>query len=370
MLALFSFGSTKLGRIMRLAVIGAVALGVVGIGGSVWANPPDENGNHNHGGGGGGGDDGGGGEPTGTVYFTTGGVFQGPLYTMNADGSNKTLVPGGILGEPSRALHGNQRWYLELRFIADEFYPDAGQRREVFAVSESGAVVQLTDQPDLEPVPSVTFGATRWTPDDARLSWVALQWDADTGMPVDAGVYVAEVAYDPTSGDVIGLAAQPLDPMVPTAFVEDYSQVWRPVVRTHDWSPDQTAIVYDTVDWELFTADGATGQSSLLLSTSKGAGWPVWSPNGSKIAFQYGQGGTATINPDGSREKTVFRGADIPQWSPGGSHLIYGVFGSIFQDERADVYRTTAKGGARVNLTEDLDTRWLSGTPTGPVAWR
>ena len=63
MLALFSFGSTKLARIMRLAVIGAVALGVVGIGGSVWANPPDGNGNHNHCGGGGD-DGGGGGAPT------------------------------------------------------------------------------------------------------------------------------------------------------------------------------------------------------------------------------------------------------------------------------------------------------------------
>ncbi len=51
MLALFSFGSAKLGRIMRLAVMGAVALGVVGIGGSVLGNPPDENGNHQHGGG-------------------------------------------------------------------------------------------------------------------------------------------------------------------------------------------------------------------------------------------------------------------------------------------------------------------------------
>ena len=57
MLALFSFGSAKLGRIMRLTIIGAVGLGVVGIGGSVSADPRDENGNHHHGGGGGGGGD-------------------------------------------------------------------------------------------------------------------------------------------------------------------------------------------------------------------------------------------------------------------------------------------------------------------------
>ena len=51
MLALFSFGSAKLGTITRLAVFGAVALGVVGIGGPVSADPPDGNGNHQHGGG-------------------------------------------------------------------------------------------------------------------------------------------------------------------------------------------------------------------------------------------------------------------------------------------------------------------------------
>ena len=177
----------------------------------------------------------------------------GPLNTMDGDGANKTLVPGDVHGEPSHDLHGGQRWYLELRFIAGEFYPDGGERRELFAVTEGGDAVQLSHQADLESVRSVTFGATRWTPDDAFVSWVALQWDAETGLPVDAGVYVAEVAYDSTSGDVIGLASQPADPMVPTAFVEDYYEVWRPLVRTHDWSPDQTAIVYDTVDWELFT---------------------------------------------------------------------------------------------------------------------
>ncbi len=378
MLALFSIGSSKLGRIMRLVVIGAVALGVVGIGGSVWANPPDGKGNHNHGGGGGGGgDDGGGGGPAGTIYFATGFSFGGPLNTMDGDGANKAPLPGDVHGDPSHALHGDQRWYLEVQFITGEFYPDGDERRELFAVTEAGGTVQLTDQADLEPMPSVTFGATRWTPDDAFVSWVGLRWDPISGMPVDAGVYVAEVAYDATSGDVIGLAAQPIDPMVPTAFVADFSEVWRPVVRTHDWSPDQSAIVYDTVDWELFTADSSTGDSFPLLVGTFVEGWPVWSPNGSKIAFQTGSGAPsiATINPDGSGFKKIIRrtgqaGAGIPAWSPTGEHLIYRWNGSILGDDRADTYRASASGSGKTNLTADIDTRWLRGTPTTPIAWR
>ena len=365
MLALFSCGSAKLGRIMRLAVIGAVALGVVGIDGSVSANPPDENGNHQHGGG----DDGGGGGPAGTIYFRIAGQF----HTMDADGANKAPVPGDVYGEPSHALHGDQRWYLEVRFIAGEFYPDGGERRELFAVTEAGAVVQLTDQGDLELVTSFTLGATRWTPDDEFVSWVALRWDGITGLPVDAGVYVAEVDYDPVSGDVIGVVAQPLDPLVPTAFVEDFSEVWRPLVRTHDWSPDQTAIVYDTVDGELFTADTFTGDSFLLTNTT-GVGCPVWSPDGSKIAFRVPVASIATINPDGSGEKIIIKrrshsvfGASMPFWSPTGEHLIYRWHPGKTQGGEfpiPDVYRAAAGGGGKTNLTADLD-----GGAT-PIAWR
>ena len=340
--------------------------GVLGLPGGALADPPP----HNHGGGGGGG---GGGAPAGTIYFATSGSFGGPLNTMDGDGANKVPVPGDVHGEPSHDLHGDQRWYLEVRFIADEFYPDGGERRELFAVTEAGDEVQLTDQADLEPVPSVTFGATRWTPDDAFVSWVGLRWDGITGLPVDAGVYVAEVDYDATSGDVIGLTAQPLDPMVPTAFVEDFSEVWRPLVRTHDWSPDQTAIVYDTVDWELFTADTFTGDSFLLTNTT-GVGFPVWSPDGSKIAFQVPVASIATINPDGSGEKTIIKrkshsvfGAGLPGWSPTGEHLIYQWHPGQTQGGEfpiPDVYRATAGGGGKTNLTADVE------GPTTPIAWR
>ena len=32
--------------------------------------------------------------------------------------------------------------------------------------------------------------------------------------------------------------------------------------------------------------------------------------------------------------------------------------------------RAAASGGGKTELTADIDIRWLSGTPTTPIAWR
>ncbi len=62
--------------------------------------------------------------------------------------------------------------------------------------------------------------------------------------------------------------------------------------------------------------------------------------------------------------------AATPVWSPTGEYLLYRWVGSVVGDERADTYRVTASGGGKTNLTADIDTRFLSGTPTLPIAWR
>ncbi|MCH8990997.1 MAG: hypothetical protein IIA44_04505 [Acidobacteria bacterium] len=50
---------------------------------------------------------------------------------------------------------------------------------------------------------------------------------------VTAGVLIATL---------IGFFSEPWSG-IPTAFVANFSEVWRPLVRTHDWSPDGTQIV-------------------------------------------------------------------------------------------------------------------------------
>ena len=78
---------------------------------------------------------------------------------------------------------GGQRWFLQLREIVGDSYPSGLPRRELFAVREDDGeafTVQLTDQPDLEPLPegsaSLFWGFVRWGIGDAEISWIARRW--------------------------------------------------------------------------------------------------------------------------------------------------------------------------------------------------
>ena len=302
----------------------------------------------------GGGGGGGGGDPTGVIYFT----LSGELHTMNADGSNKTALPTDVSGEPSRTLHGDHRWFLQVRDTADG--------RQLFAVrddGDEGFAVQLTTDTTLVVVPLMS---ARWGVDDTEVSWVAQRTDI-----VEGGIYAADIVFD-ALGNVTGLAAQPVGPLVEGSIITVNSEL-RPDIRSHDWSPDGNAIVYDTVQpngtiaHQITIADVVAGTSTVHPTANQAAG-PVWSPDGSKIA--YGGKPIATINPDGSGEKTILRGFLGPNWSPTGDHMIFSKPASVLDGERQDVYRSNAKGGSRANLTSELDTRWGSGTPASPVAWR
>src|SRR5213593_2014127 len=121
---------------------------------------------------------GGGTVPPGTIYFT----WSGLTWTMDGSGGNKTALPAGVSGEPSRLLHGGQRWFLQFTAVAGT-YPDGGQRHELFAIRGDGLLsVQLTDQADLEPFgnpganPDSRFPAGRWTFSDSKVSWIAARW--------------------------------------------------------------------------------------------------------------------------------------------------------------------------------------------------
>ena len=297
---------------------------------------------------------------------------------MNPDGSNKLALPAGVAGEPSRLLHGGHRWFLEVQDVPGQTYPSQSSlntRREIVAVRDDGNpayAVMLTTQVDLE-----TNGNVRWLPGDGQVSWVARRWSG--AQIVEAGVYSAAVNFD-GAGNVTGLAAQPLVPTIATSLVPwtgSLGSGWfqndlGPDLLEYDWAPSATQVAYGRFSaTELRIA--TVGGGDALVYASPWIRMPVWSPDGSKIAFKSSPGnfgGLYTISPAGANLKRIVKNGtqysvERPAWSPTGSHLVYARFnsGSFAISNYFDVYRITAVGTGEANLTSTVGTAL-------PIAWR
>ena len=133
------------------------------------------------------------------------------------------------------------------------------------------------------------------------------------------------------------------------------------------WSPDGTKIVYvtETIDctpvcyghWSLWEV-APDGSGNHLLETSPNVdNDPVWSPDGSKIAFESNRGGDYDVyvmNADGTgiRDLTNHPALDAsPAWSPDGKRL-------AFVSDRAkkglrQIYEMNADGSHVVRITHE-----------------
>lgn len=320
--------------------------------GSALAEKPD-----NPGGGKGGG---GGGDPVaGTIYY----VDSGSALTLDADdGAN---VASRVAGEPSDALHDGFRWYLQIRDIAGETYPDDSQRQEVFAVRGDGNesfTAQISNNPLLKP-DSVETYTVRWGTDasvvDGKVSYQATEFSG--GSP-DGGIYSVPIFFsDGTFSS--GIETQ----VVSVGLVQGDDYLGGPNVITHDWSPDGSELAHDSLQGGgIATVSG--GVSSYLTAGIR----PTYAPDGSLIAFESGINLTV-IEPSGAGETVLITGTDtrksfdwplFPQWSPDSAHLTYQRYKGRYRamnDVKLDIYRVARDGSGVTGLT--------SGAWATPRAW-
>ena len=343
----------------------------------------------------------------GIVYFT----FGGDLYTMNPDGSSKTLAIAGfpVNAEPSRHRHGDLngglRWFLVTCAVnppvgeqPGDTYPDGRQRFELFAVNEGGQRIQLSDDPTLQPsdpnlvagqteVYQLWFAAPRWALDDTVVSYCGRRWDFASGTVVETGIFAIDVGDVSQFSEAVVPTRLPIS--LPEAQTAEYG-LWFPS-RGMDWSPDGTQVVFTACHSGLWVAS-ASGDSQVrvLAHCADRANafcdcWdyscPRWAPDGSRIAFQasMSDGSVQTIEtmaPDGSGRQVILSGRlertpgmpNEPLWSPSGTHLVF--WRHLYSSNGVgtnvrDIYRAAASGADEVLLTRDLD-GWAE--PEGWVA--
>lgn len=306
----------------------------------------------------------GGGVPAGKVFYTwntaltpnSGGEYLG-FWSMNADGSGKQLLayqPSWYSSaQLSHLVHQGHRWFLEFRSSST-----AGNGVAVFAVRDDGDPdysVVLADPAGL------SLSHVRWAKDDSFISIAAMPEitnpDGTHSYDPDAlhRIYAAEIAFDPIT-DLPALTT-------PLVVVAEGEQPGYPDIRNHDWSPAGDALVYQQQpnpgESAAKVSDLLTGTTNLLASNAYA---PVWSPDGSRIAYKLFNEGLYVINPNGSGLLKITNGSadDTAGWSPDGKHVLFHrlIVKSIkggYQEYHSDVFRVPATGGTAVNLTKDID---------------
>ncbi len=252
------------------------------------------------------------------------------------------------LDRPRRPLPGPRPWSKAAIIVVALLVPAAATYGVVAAIGrDPDAPGPVTPQPGHQAAAAVTNGDLLYTKHVP--GWGLFTLDPETGEEhqITSGVrdYGSDWSPDGTkivydreaSGSQGGIWVVDADGSNATQLTDDG--------RVPAWSPDGTTIAFARSDPGTIVSDGGveSGGYSIYLMAPDGTDVrrltpagnldysPVWSPNGSQIAFLRGGAGMQVMNADGTNVHQL-TGPDLellsgPAWSPDGTSIAVAING-------------------------------------------
>ncbi len=248
---------------------------------------------------------------------------QAQVYSMAVDGTRQTRLSDG------KGKDGPSAWSPDKTQLA--FASDRNGTSGIYVMDADGGGVRLLIADTKEK------GDARWSPDGKTIAF-----HEDTS---GSGCYQTFVMT--------------ADGKNPHAITPDGPCHWAP-----DWSPDGTKLAIGSTqdggnfDIYLIGPDGS-GQTRLTNDPIRNDAFPVFSPDGKKIAFTSWDStidpATAEVyvmNVDGTGRTRLTNNSyedSYPAWSPDGSQLAF----QSARDGNLEIYVMNADGTHQIRLTND-----------------
>jgi Tol biopolymer transport system component len=271
----------------------------------------------------------------GRIFFTSDRPGNYDVFAMNGDGSN----PSNLTDHPATDWYPNGSWDgTQVAFASKR----NGEQEEIYLMDADGSdQTRLTDNAftNVQPVLS---------PDGTRIVFTAKRNDRNDLYVMNAdGTGVTQITTDP--GNEHKPAWSPDGTRIAFAYVRNPQP-------GEAWAADIYTMKADGTDRQRLTFD------DQIIDTS-----PVWSPDGTQIAFRSMRDANAEVyvmdadgsNPTRLTDHPAWDGQ--PTWSPDGTQIAF----STTRDGNWEIYVMNADGSNPVNITnspaEDTYPSWTTG---------
>lgn len=263
------------------------------------------------------------------------------IWTMNADGSNQTLLTTDELWDDG------PEWYPNDSRILFERVPNPfvnSQAWDIWAMNTDG-----TNQTQLTTDSKVNM-LGGWSPNCSFIVYNSQRSGNDDIWIMNSdGTNHRQLTTDPAADSMptwspdstkisfISDRTGNQDMWIMNADGTNQTQltIGMPLVMGGSWSPDSSKIVFHSIEggwngnWDIWTINSDGTNPTKLFSSPYREAFPHWSPDGTKIAYGSDEAGSWDIwimNPDGtnrSRITTQWDAEEICSWSPDGSKLAF-----------------------------------------------